>query len=246
MRLLSTTVLALLSTAFAVRAASTAEPSAAAPRPVRLMNEKCPVTGEEVNPEIVHVWNGLEIRFCCEGCIPGFLKDTATYAPALLKQLAAQRDAIAARLEAAQKAAQVAAQGTAAPGPDRLPAPAAPIAPMVPLAGPAAPAAPPAPSAPMVPLAGPAAPALVDLGNAMCPVSETRPARAELFLEYHGMKVRLCCRGCTARFNADPATHLARLRAADPAVAQRVDAAETAWARAHAVPGPAPTPVPSR
>jgi hypothetical protein len=101
------------------------------------------------------------------------------------------------------------------------------------------------PAAPMAPGAA-AALTMIDLGNAMCPVS-TRPVKAGIFVDYHAMRVRLCCKGCVGGFNADPAKSLVWLRQ-DPAVAQRIDAAEAAWAASHSAPAgslPAPTSPPS-
>lgn len=199
----------------------TAPAAAPAAAPVKLMNAHCPVTGEEVNPELSHVWNGIEIRFCCEGCIPDFVKDPAKYMPRLLTELVAQREAVKASVKApAPAAAPSAPAATATP----------------PTAAPSAPAAPPAPVQPVAPAAS-GARALVDLENSHCPVMEAHLAKADSFLEYHGMKVRLCCRGCVAKFYADPATYLAKLRV-EPAVAARIDAAEAAWAAAPKPPAP--------
>lgn len=69
--------------------------------------------------------------------------------------------------------------------------------------------------------------ALVDLSNANCPVMGGT-AKASVFGVYHGMKVRFCCPGCDAKFQADPARYLTVLRA-DPDVAKRIDDAEAAW-----------------
>lgn len=90
----------------------------------------------------------------------------------------------------------------------------------------AAPAAPPVQRPPTPALALP-----VELGNGMCPVMN-RPVKAGLFVEYHGMKVGLCCPGCDGKFKADPATYLGVLHQ-DPNVAQKIDAAESAWTAAH-------------
>jgi hypothetical protein len=81
------------------------------------------------------------------------------------------------------------------------------------------------------PVQRPPAPAMtlpIELGNPMCPVMN-RPVRPGLFVEYHGMKVGLCCGGCDAKLRADPARYLDVLRQ-DPAMARRIDAAEAAWA----------------
>ncbi len=89
------------------------------------------------------------------------------------------------------------------------------------------------------PAAAPAAPSKsakvtlpLDLSNAKCPVmgGDTKPA---LFAEYHGMKVHFCCGMCNAKFLADPTSYLGQMKAASPAMAQKIEAAEAAWAAAH-------------
>ena len=224
----------LLVVAFATFAPRATRAGDAPAKPLKLMNDHCPVTGEEVNPELSQVWNGLEIRFCCEGCIPGFLADPAKYMPTLLKDLVAQRDA-------ARKSVSDAAKASLAPAVSAGPVPAVPsVAP-----SPVSPQPAPARVLPTVPAT---AVALTDIGNAMCPIS-TRPVKAGIYVDYHAMRVRLCCKGCIGGFNADPAKSLTWLRQ-DPAVAARIDAAEAVWAAnprppAPAAPLPAPVMAPS-
>ncbi len=56
-----------------------------------------------------------------------------------------------------------------------------------------------------------------------------RPTRSDLFVEYHGMKIRLCCMGCAGKIKSDPAPYLAKLRE-DAVVAKKIDDAERAYA----------------
>ncbi len=71
----------------------------------------------------------------------------------------------------------------------------------------------------------------IDIGNPSCPVMGGK-AKDAVFTLYHGMKVHFCCGGCDRKFQADPATYLAKMRS-DPAVAKKIDKAEAAWAASH-------------
>lgn len=43
--------------------------------PVDLKNDKCPMSGEPVLPDVSLEYNGMIIHFCCPGCGQDFLKD---------------------------------------------------------------------------------------------------------------------------------------------------------------------------
>jgi hypothetical protein len=73
----------------------------------------------------------------------------------------------------------------------------------------------------------------VDLENATCPVMEGRPVRASVVGTWRNVKVRYCCAGCDGRFQKDPEAYLAKMAAADAAVARRIESARAAWAAAH-------------
>ena len=96
--------LAVAVSALVARATLAGDPPAKPVTVVKMLNDHCPVTGEEINPEVSHVWGGLEIRFCCEGCIPDFVKEPVKYMPTLLKDLVAQRDAALKKCADAEKA----------------------------------------------------------------------------------------------------------------------------------------------
>lgn len=61
-----------------------ATPEAAAPAepatPTEaLTNEKCPVSGEPVNPQVSTEYNGKKVYFCCEDCVEKFKADPEKY-----------------------------------------------------------------------------------------------------------------------------------------------------------------------
>lgn len=178
-------------------------------KPIALGNAKCPVTGEEVDPNVTSEWDGMQARFCCPGCIDKFKADPAAFTKELLTDLAEQLSA--ARKQIKELEAKCAGAAPATP------------------AAPAAPAAPRAPESVKPP--APADTAEIDLENATCPVMG-KPARATIVGVWHGMKVRYCCKGCDGKFQADPAKYLALLKQ-DPAVAKRIEDAEARWAAAH-------------
>jgi YHS domain-containing protein len=90
----------------------------------------------------------------------------------------------------------------------------------------------PSPAAPPASAGPTPAPALIDLGNARCPVMPAMAAKPAVFTDYHGMRIHFCCPMCPPKFNADPQAYLNAMRA-DPAMAKRIDDAETAWSAAH-------------
>lgn len=48
---------------------------------------KCPVMGEDINPQaFATAANGMKIYYCCKGCDKRFLADPAKYAPKLVAQ----------------------------------------------------------------------------------------------------------------------------------------------------------------
>ncbi len=53
----------------------------------------------------------------------------------------------------------------------------------------------------------------VDLSNAKCPVSKTKPAAAGQSVEYNGATVYLCCGNCKKAFSKNPAKFAARANA---------------------------------
>ncbi len=158
------------------------DPPTAPAAAVALGNAICPVTGEAVKPGYLVRWGGVDIGFCCPECPPKFSAHPELYAPALLKEMAAQVAALKAKL----------------PRTSTLPPP------------PPGVVAPP-PAAPVVRPPAPAIALPLEIGNAMCPVMN-RPVRPGLFTEYHGMKIGLCCGGCDGKLQADPATYLRILR----------------------------------
>lgn len=72
----------------------------------------------------------------------------------------------------------------------------------------------------------------VDIGNPVCPVmgGKTKP---NVTAEYHGMLVRFCCPGCEGRFLSSPDAYLKKIKAQNPDLAKKIDAAEAAWAKSH-------------
>ena len=46
------------------------------PRPI---NTKCPVSGEDIDPKITVVYNGLTYAFCCKDCLKKFNDNPEKY-----------------------------------------------------------------------------------------------------------------------------------------------------------------------
>ena len=194
--------LALLATPWARAGDDPKEPAVpAAKAPVALGNEKCPITGEEVDPSVTSVWSGLQVAFCCPGCISKFEAEPAKYAPRLLEDLAGQVARLKAEHEKdCEPAVPAGGEGKASE-----------------------------PAAPPAECAAPTTAALIDLGNVNCPVMPVHKAKETATLEHHGMKVRFCCKGCFSKFEADPDGYLAKLKATDAALAKKIEDAEAAW-----------------
>jgi len=107
---------------------------------VSLGNAICPVTGEAVKPGFLVRWGGIDIGFCCAECPAKFTAHPENYAPALLKEMAAQVAALKAKL-----------------------APSSTLPPPPPVVAPT-------PPPPVVRPTAPAVTLPLEIGNAMCPV----------------------------------------------------------------------------
>ncbi len=133
--------LALVLLALVAAVASTASardpPKEEGSKPVLLGNAKCPITQEEVDPNVTTVWDGMVVRFCCPGCIDKFKADPTAFAKELLVDLAGQLSEAKARVkELEAKCAAAEAKAATPPAP---PAPAAPSTPSKPPSTPEAP-----------------------------------------------------------------------------------------------------------
>jgi YHS domain-containing protein len=45
----------------------------------KAVNTKCLVTGEDIDPKITTVYNGVTYGFCCPDCVKAFNKDPQKY-----------------------------------------------------------------------------------------------------------------------------------------------------------------------
>jgi YHS domain-containing protein len=46
------------------------------------INTKCIVSGEDVDPKVTEVYNGVTYGFCCQDCVKAFNKNPQKYLPA--------------------------------------------------------------------------------------------------------------------------------------------------------------------
>jgi YHS domain-containing protein len=58
-----------------------------APRAEEIAQERCPVRGNRINPDVHLNWEGRRIWFCCPGCIETFKQDPETYLAGLEEAL---------------------------------------------------------------------------------------------------------------------------------------------------------------
>lgn len=59
-------------------------------------------------------------------------------------------------------------------------------------------------------------PAVVDVGNAICPISGDEAA-PDVSYVHEGKRYHFCCAGCIKKFKKDPAQYLAQLEKGEPA-----------------------------
>jgi YHS domain-containing protein len=46
-----------------------------------------------------------------------------------------------------------------------------------------------------------------------CPVMDGQPTKKDLYVDYQGQRIYFCCRGCPAKFLADPEKYFAKIEA---------------------------------
>ncbi len=76
--------------------------------------------------------------------------------------------------------------------------------------------------------------------NTTCPVMMKEEVDPDLFVDFKGERIFLCCQKCKKRFNQDPEKYVARVKAAK---AQKPAAAPAATAAPAAAAAPAKSPV---
>lgn len=77
------------------------------------------------------------------------------------------------------------------------------------------------------PSAHAAAPLPAD-ANTTCPIMQKEQVNPDLFVDYKGERIFLCCNKCKRRFNEDPEKYVARVHAQDAASTATKKAAKAA------------------
>lgn len=200
MKQLTAIVLAFLLVAGAVSAQSTKAPvKAAADKETKVTKLVCPVTGEDADETVTYAYKGKTFYFCCDNCITKFKKDPETY---IKNSVKAQFEPCDHGEEGESHEGHAhegqSQDGTSHEGHNH--------------------GVESAPAKAQVADDGTVQPSVAvintgkdlsdQIGNDKCPVMGSAVKKSVTTVTYNGKVYGFCCKGCTAKFAANPEKYL--------------------------------------